>query len=302
MFEPIQLKSFLAVVETRSFTEAARRLGLSQPTISNHVRRLEIAVGRALLARDTHTVTPTSDGNVMATYARDIVAAMERAAGHFLEAVPRGRLRLGISEDLVLTRLPEILRQFIQQNPQVDLDLTVGLTTPLYEKLDSGRLDLIFTKRRADDPRGQVVWTERLAWIANRHLRIDQGASVPLVVYTSSSITGDKAIDALNRSGMQWHLACSSGSLSGIRAATLAGLGVTAQSRLLLSDDLVELPPGDELPLLDEIEFVVLGRSIHLAGSSAALASLIKSQAALLAPATSTGSALLDSLRVSGGT
>ncbi|HEY1940592.1 MAG TPA: LysR family transcriptional regulator [Roseiarcus sp.] len=287
MFDPVQLKSFLAVVETRNFTEAARRLGLSQPTISNHIRRLETALGRALLARDTHTVMPTADGNVMAAYARDIVAAIERATDHFSDVSPRGRLRFGISEDLVLTRLPEILRGFIQTHPQVDLDLTVGLTAALYEKIDSGRLDLIFAKRRQDDLRGQVVWRERLVWIANRHMRIDPAASVPLVLYASASITGGRAIDALNRDGRQWHLACSSGSLSGIRAATLAGLGVTAQSHLLLDDDLVPLPQSQGLPELDEIEYVVLGRSARLTGSCAALASLIRAQASLLTPVAS---------------
>ncbi len=291
MFDPVQLKSFLTVVETRNFTEAARRLALSQPTISNHIRRLETAVGRALLLRDTHTVAPTADGNVMAAYARDIVAAMDRVVDHFSEISPRGRLRFGISEDLVLTRLPEILRGFIQSHPQVDLDLTVGLTAALYEQLDSGRLDLIFAKRMQDDLRGQVVWRERLVWIANRHFRINPAELVPLVLYVSDSITGGKAIEALNRHRRQWHLACSSGSLSGIRAAVLAGLGVTAQSHLLLDDDLVRLPASQGLPELDEIEYVVLGRSVRLTGSSAALASLVRAQALLLTPVVSSPAA-----------
>ncbi len=284
MFDPVLLKTFLAVIETRHFTEAARRLGLSQPTISQHVRRLETAAGRPLLARDTHSVMPTADGMVMAAYARDIVEAMERAEEHFSGTGPRGRLRFGISEDLVLTRLPEILREFIQANPLVELDLTVGLTGMLYDKLDGGRLDLVLAKRRKDDGRGQPIWRERLAWIANRHVRIDPAAPVPLVLYAESSITSGKAIDALNRAGRAWYLACSSGSLSGTRAAALAGIGITAQSRLLLQGDLVELPPGGGLPELDEVEFVMLGRSARLSGASAALAAVITAQAALLRP------------------
>ncbi|NQX10982.1 LysR family transcriptional regulator [Microbacteriaceae bacterium VKM Ac-2855] len=56
MFEPVLLKTFLAVAETRGFTRAAAQLGLSQPTVSQHVRRLEDAAGRILVSRDTRDV------------------------------------------------------------------------------------------------------------------------------------------------------------------------------------------------------------------------------------------------------
>ena len=284
MFDPVLLKTFLAVIETRHFTEAGKKLGLSQPTISQHIRRLEAAAGRALLARDTHKVEPTADGNVMAGFARDIVEANQRASDYFTDGAPRTHLHFGVSEDLVLTKLPEILRGFTGANPQIELHLTVGLTGMLYDRLDSGRLDLVFAKRRREDIRGRLIWRERLSWIASRHMAWDPAAPVPLVLYASPSITGDLAVEALNRQGRQWYLACSSGSLSGIRAAIEAGLGITAQSNLLLSGDLVKLPEDQGLPELDPVEFVVVGRSAHLHGASAALAAVIAAQAPSLWP------------------
>ena len=56
VFEPAQLRSFLAVAETLSFTKAAERLGLAQPTVSQHVRKLEAAAKRVLVSRDTRDV------------------------------------------------------------------------------------------------------------------------------------------------------------------------------------------------------------------------------------------------------
>jgi DNA-binding transcriptional LysR family regulator len=275
-FDISLLKTFLAVVESRHFTAAGKALGLSQSTISQHIRRLELACGRQLLARDTHAVALTADGNVMAGFARDIVEASQRAADHFADSAPRGRVRFGVSEDLALTRLPAILRDFTRANPLLSLDMSVGLTSMLYQKLDSGRLDVVFAKRQGSDDRGRPIRRERLVWMMHREFELEPRASVPLVLYPSSSITSALAVDALNRAGRPWFTACSSETLGGIRAGALAGLGVTAQSRLLLhSGELVEAPASMELPEVGEVEFVVLGRSARLQGASAALAEVI---------------------------
>lgn len=276
MFEINLLQTFLAVVGTQSFTEAARRLELSQSTISQHIRRLEVAAGCQLLARDTHGVAPTPDGTLMATFAQEIVDASQRAADYFADVAPRSRVRFGVSEDLALTRLPAILKDFIAANPLLSVELRVGLTSTLYHGLDGGQLDLIFAKRRPDDDRGETIWREKLAWMASPVFKLEADAPIPLVLYTSSSITSALTMDALNKAARPWVVTCSSETLSGLRAATLAGLGIAAQSRLLLQQgDLVELPATAGLPPLGEIEFVILGRSTKLRGATAALAAVI---------------------------
>ncbi len=68
VYDPALLRTFLAVAQTLSFTQAARRLGVRQSTVSQHVRRLEEQVGRALFLRDTHTVELTGDGAATACY------------------------------------------------------------------------------------------------------------------------------------------------------------------------------------------------------------------------------------------
>lgn len=276
MFDLDLLKTFLAVVDSRHFTAAGRSLGLSQSTISQHIRRLELAAGRKLLARDTHTVTLTADGGLMARFAKDIVDANQRASDYFADYVPRDRVRFGVSEDLVLTGLPQLLADFLAANPLLSVEISVGLTDNLYNKLDSGRLDLVFAKRRRGDDRGEVIWRERLAWLSNRNFKLACDKPAPLVLYQVTSITGTMAVEAMNRAGRPWYLACSSETLSGLRAATLAGSGVTAQSHLLLQQgDLVEAPEEAGLPELGEVEYVVLGRSGRLHGATAALAEVV---------------------------
>ena len=125
MYDPELLRTFVAVAQSLSFTRAGETLGLRQPTVSQHVRRLEDAVGRPLFVRDTRSVALTSDGEAMAAFARDILAAQERAVGYFTGSHLQGRLRFGVTDDLALTPLPRILRDFRQLYPRIDLELAV---------------------------------------------------------------------------------------------------------------------------------------------------------------------------------
>ena len=79
-YDPELLRTFLAVAQSLSFTQAGDRLGIRQPTVSQHIRKLESAVGRALFVRDTRSVTLTADGEAMAGFARTILAAHEQAS------------------------------------------------------------------------------------------------------------------------------------------------------------------------------------------------------------------------------
>ena len=270
MLDPVLLKSFLAVAHARNFSEAGRRLGLRQSTISQHIRKLEEEAGRRLFVRDTHSVAATADGE-----ARSILEANERAARYFAGSELRGRVRFGASEDFVTSRLPEVLADFVRQHPLVDLALTVEMSATLYQMLDSGDLDLVLCKRRAGDERGRLVWRDRLAWIGTEATRIDLAQPLPLILYTPPSITRTVALETLEHVGRAWRIVCSSGSLSGLRAAALAGLGVTVHARGLMPEGLSEMPAASRLPDLGDVEFVVLGAARQERGPAAALAEAI---------------------------
>ena len=88
--DPVLLRSFLKVCETLSFTEAARQLGLRQSSVSQHVARLEKRVGRKLLARDTHEVRPTPDGDAIQPFARQVLEAGSRIEHYLKGSTLRG--------------------------------------------------------------------------------------------------------------------------------------------------------------------------------------------------------------------
>jgi DNA-binding transcriptional LysR family regulator len=280
-FDPILLRSFIAVVEEGGFTRAAARLNLGQPTVSHHVRRLEEAAGRRLLNRDTHSLETTVDGDAMLGFARRILDADAQARGYFTGARTRERLRFGASEDFVLSGLPDLLRDFVRGHPLVDLELTVGLSETLYETLDHGALDLIFCKRREGDGRGRSVLRDDLAWVGAGQA-FDPSQPVPLVLYPPPSVTREIAIATLDQAGRSWRIACTSGSLSGLGAAVFAGLGVMPHSRRLMPRGLTDVSAASGLPALGQVEFVVVGSARVLRGPAAALAdALVESRGRL---------------------
>ncbi|WP_438484964.1 LysR family transcriptional regulator [Streptomyces sp. S186] len=277
MFEPVQLRTFLAVAQTLSFTQAAHRLGLRQSTVSQHVRKLEEAAGRRLFVRDTHAVDLTEDGEAMLGFARTILEANERAASFFTGTRLRGRLRFGASEDFVLTRMPEVLEEFRRDHPEVDLELTVELSGTLHELLAAGRLDLVLAKRRPAGPQGRLVWRDRLVWVGGERLRLDPRRPVPLVVFPPPAVTRARALEALEGQGREWRIACTSGSLNGLIAATRAGLGVMAHTRGMIPPGLVRIPSRAGLPELGGVDFALLSgeRAGAARGPAEALAEAI---------------------------
>jgi DNA-binding transcriptional LysR family regulator len=275
MLDPLLLHTFLTVAETRSFTQAGERLGLRQSTVSQHIRKLEQAAGRRLFVRDTHSVATTADGEAMIEFARNILAATQRAERYFAGSQLRGRLRFGTSEDFVASRLPEVLREFVRTHPRVDVELTVGLSGELNERLRRGELDLVCGKRRPGEDRGRLVWRDRLIWVSGDLRPLDPSAPAPLILYSPPSISREIALAALERAGRAWRIVCTSGSLSGLRAAALAGLGVTVVAQGLIPPGLAEIPGGHGLPDLGAVEFVLHGAGRVMHGPAAQLADAI---------------------------
>ena len=279
-FEPAQLRTFLAVSQTRSFTQAAARLGVRQSTVSQHVRKLEDAAGRVLVHRDTHNVSLTPDGEAMIGFARSILAAHEEAAGYFSRERPQGRLRIGMSDDLALTRLPQILRDFRSDNPLVDLELTVDQSGTLHRRLENDRLDIFIGKRpRGELHGGRLVRRERMVWVGTPTTKLDLGRPVPLVVYPNPSISRTAMQEALERAGVGYRSAALCRGVNGLIAAVAAGIGVAALAASLVPVQLVALGPQHRLPELGQLDLVLLtnpkteGRPAARALATAVLAS-----------------------------
>jgi DNA-binding transcriptional LysR family regulator len=139
-----QLKYFLAVAETRHFTQAAELIGVSQPSLSKQIHVLEAELGATLFTRVRGNVTLTAAGEALLPRARRIIADLETARLEVEEliGVSRGRLRLGATPSLCTSLVAPVLRRFQDSFPGVSLQVEEGGSDDLVAKLSRGQLDL----------------------------------------------------------------------------------------------------------------------------------------------------------------
>lgn len=136
------LKAFLAVAEERSFTRAAAKLGVSQPTLSYTVRQLEARLGVRLLARTTRSVSPTEAGErllrTVGPLFEGIVAGMN-ALGAYRDR-PAGTIRINADEHAVDAILSPALERILPEYPDIKVEITVdyGLTDIVADRFDAG--------------------------------------------------------------------------------------------------------------------------------------------------------------------
>lgn len=258
MFDPTLLRTFVAVAETLSFTQAGTRLGLSQPTVSQHIRKLELAAGRMLVARDTRAVSLTDNGEAMLAFARTILAAQDQASSYFTGSAMRGRLRFGSADDLALTQLPGILRDFRQLYPQINLELTVSQSPALLRRLQAGQLDLVFIKQDPGVGEGRLVRRDRMVWVGHRSVTLDAAAPVPVIAYPVPSISRSYALSSLEAQGRSWRITCTVKEVNGVLAAVRAGIGVAVFPQSLIPPDLAQVSASHGLPELGDIDFMLV--------------------------------------------
>src|SRR6266566_6370742 len=148
------LRTFVAVADCGGLHRAAERLNLTQSTISQQIKRLELETKRPLFRRTTRSVALTDDGEMLLGDARRLLQ-LEEAARHRL-AAPRlsGTVRLGVVEEVAGGSLPPALGRFAKLHPGVKLEVQIGVSAELIEQLNAGRLDVVFARRPRGGARG----------------------------------------------------------------------------------------------------------------------------------------------------
>ena len=272
LLDPHLLQSFVAIVETGSFTRAGERMHLTQSTISQQMRRLEQQLGCPLLDRSGRQVVTTAQGETLLGLARRILGLLAQAGDRVGEAsLP---LRLGVPEDFAAGAMTAVLAAFARQYPEVRLEVQSDLSHALWQAFEAGELDLALIKQGRGQGEPIARWREPLAWVDSRDWPAGERDPVPLVVFPNEGLYRRQITDALDARGIPWRIAYVSASLASLQGAVSAGIGVSLLPTRLLQPDQVELT---HWPSVRPVEL-----ALHLgAGGSEPLARLCEALIAL---------------------
>ena len=140
--EVTQLKYFLEVAHHLSFSKAAEELGLSQPTLSRSIAKLESEVGQPVFERQTRSLQLTQAGELLKPRARQIIDLIEDTLSEITDDPDTGELRVGAIPTIAPFFLPGLLQQFGNTHPKANVKVREDPTEFILESCRQGELDL----------------------------------------------------------------------------------------------------------------------------------------------------------------
>jgi DNA-binding transcriptional LysR family regulator len=248
-----QLAAFCAVVDRRSFSQAAERLGVTQPAVSLQVRALEKRLGIQLLDRSGRRVEPTEAGWRLYRGAQKLLALEEQIESDVASTVEgelRGTLVLGASTGPAAIVVPLLLGEFQRQNPGVHVSLTVSDTHTVVERVAARELELgiVGASRRHRGVRFEPFFSDEVILacppghrFAGRSISLDELREEPLILMQEGAGVRQIVEDALRRRGIRLRdldVRLELGLQESVRRAVQAGYGVTFISRTAVESDL----------------------------------------------------------------
>ncbi len=248
------LRTFITVADLGGYTRAGEALNRTQPAISLQMKRLEEQLGEKLLVHDGRTVKLTSNGKVLAGFARQILRLNDEAVTRFRRTSVGGPLRIGLPTDYAVSFLQDAVTAFAHDNEAVDVEIHCDVSRKLLDDLHADRLDVaVALIDEANDHYLVRAWQEQPIWACGVNAQVHKANPLPLVTHPEGCEYRNRIVEALNRAGRQWRIAYSSPGITGMQNAVIAGLGVSALTRKTLLDGARILGEADGFPPLEKI-------------------------------------------------
>ena len=196
------VQAFLAIADHQSFTRAAKQLGTTQGAISVKLKRLEDRLGQRLLERTPRTVRLSAQGAQFVEFARDFVAAHNRALAGLSSG--RRRFSLGIATHVAGPEVPTVLARLNAHDPALRMEVELDNSAALLGALDHGTIDAAILRRDDDRRDGAVLAPEPFGWYAAPDFAHRPGAPLRLASTAPSCGVRNIAARALDAAGIAW--------------------------------------------------------------------------------------------------
>lgn len=253
------LRAFILVAETGSFSLAAEKLHLTQPAVSKRVALLEEQLDAVLFDRIGRTIGLTEAGRALLPHAKSVQQALEAAAQSVrdLSGEIAGQLRLATSHHIGLHRLPPVLSQFSRDYPAVHIDIDFMDSEQAYELITQGKAELAVVTLAPASEESLVtlpLWRDPLDFMLARDHELLQATKTPSLQAMSehpailpglNTYTGQIIKQLFDHHGLELEVSLASNYLETIRMMASVGLGWTILPRSMCDDSLATIAVKD---------------------------------------------------------
>lgn len=242
-----QLRYFVAVAETGGFVKAAQRCGVTQPSLSQQIRKLERELGVNLFDRSSRGAVPTEAGRALLPRAHRILADVREAMAGVKEDVDAGRgpLSIGAIPTMAPYLMPPVLSRFLRDHPECELTVREDLTERLIEAVIDHELDAAVMSTPVDHPAldVRVIGSEPLLVVAPagsslpERLRVEDLTDEPAVVLHEVHCLGQQIADFCSTARLRRRIVCRSTQLPTVLSLVGLGLGISIVPEMAARQD-----------------------------------------------------------------
>jgi len=241
-----QFRYFVAVVRDGTFTKAAEHLYITQPSLSEQIRKLETELGSPLFQRLGRKLALTSAGESFLPHAEKVMFEVEQARARVQEVrgLRRGRLSIGVLPSAAARLLPKFLAEFRHRHPGVEVSLREENDSGEFEQMvHDGLLDLAIVRlpaRRHTDLDVELLVREPMVMVAppghrlgdRRSVALAELANEPFVTMKPGHGLRDCLLQFCRQAGFDPHIVFEANHLGSVMGLVLAGLGITVVPRM----------------------------------------------------------------------
>ncbi len=249
------LRTFLAVIDLKGHTRAAEQLGRTQPAISLQMKKLQELLEVPLFAKDA-PAQPTEAGELVATYARQMIALNDEMVLRLSKRDGKGKIRLGIPNDYADHFLPKLIPRLKASGHDFTFEVVCDLSHVLLQGLRNGLYDIVVAMTPDGPAEGAfMTWKEPLTWVSDTSgtLATAAGERMRIVCYPEGCLYRRAMLTALQRDGRGYDLVYTSPSLAGLEAAVGSGFGNTVLAKRIVPPKLSVIDASLNLPRLSDV-------------------------------------------------
>ena len=229
------LRTLVTVCELGNVTKAAQVLQLTEPAISQQIKKLELIIGSSIIDRSLSGITLTRDGSEILKSAQRMLSINDQIIFECGDDVGLHAIRVGVPSLFATNLLPDIVKEIRSKAPDAQVQICCDNSPNLLRIFRLGYLDIAFGYCDAKDAADAACfWTEDIGWVRAPDFAVHPDEPVPLIGCPNVLRVDQIAIEALKRSKRSYQVVFSAIDFGARLAAVAAGLGYMPLTRRLV--------------------------------------------------------------------